>query len=244
MHRTTVRGNDAAIRDASTPPLVLQDVERAQQPDGTEHLAFSTDAGTMVGRLHWAGGDTAVLWVFGAGGGLNGPAGGVYPRLAGQLRHRGVTSLELGYRRPAALENCVADVLLGIDWLKRQGKSRVALVGHSFGGAVVITAGVAAGDTVVGVAALSSQTSGTQAVGALSPRKLLLVHGTADQVIPDACSRDLYARAEEPKQLILYPGCRHGLDECRDQLDRDLSDWLQSVLLFPTGRSASARDAP
>jgi len=70
------------------------------------------------------------------------------------------------------------------------------------------------------------------------------MHGTADQVLPDACSRDLYARAGEPKQLILYPGCRHGLDECRDELDRDLSDWLQSVLLFPTDRSASERDAP
>src|SRR4051812_31042657 len=132
MRRTTLRGNDTAGRDASTPRLVLQDVERARQPDGTEHLAFSTDAGTIVGRLHWAESDAAVLWVFGAGGGLNGPAGGVYPRLASQLRLRGATSLELSYRRPALLRDCVADVLLGIDWLKHQGKSRVALVGHSF----------------------------------------------------------------------------------------------------------------
>src|SRR3954469_21799525 len=105
MRRTTLRGNDTAGRHASTARLVLQDVDRAQQPDGTEHLAFSTDAGTIVGRLHWAESDPAVLWVF--GGGLNGPAGGVYPRLARQLRLRGATSLELSYRRPALLRDCV-----------------------------------------------------------------------------------------------------------------------------------------
>jgi alpha-beta hydrolase superfamily lysophospholipase len=148
----------------------------------------------------------------------------------------------LAYRRPALLDDCLADVLLGIRWLRHQGKRRVVLVGHSFGGAVVITAGVAAGDTVIGVAALSSQTSGTQLVGALSPRKLLLVHGTADQVLPDACSRDLYARAREPKQLILYADCRHGLDECRDQLDRDLIDWLERVLDARDGAVQQTRD--
>jgi len=77
---------------------------------------------------------------------------------------------------------------------------------------------------VIGVAALSSQTSWTQAVGAVSPRNLLLMHGTADQVLSGACSRDLYARARHLKQLIVYPGCRHGRDECRDELDRGLSN--------------------
>jgi hypothetical protein len=28
----------------------------------------------------------------------------------------------------------------------------------------------------------------------------------------------------------LYPGCRHGLDECRDRLDQDLTDWIVRVL--------------
>jgi alpha-beta hydrolase superfamily lysophospholipase len=103
-------------------------------------------------------------------------------------------------------------------------------VGHSFGGAVVITA-AAASDQVVAVAALSSQSAGTQRVQALSPRPLLLVHGTADEILPDACSRDIYDRAHEPRTLLLYPGCRHGLDQCREALDRDLADWLREVLI-------------
>ena len=38
-----------------------------------------TNAGEIVGRLHSAEtGNAAVLWVFGSGGGLGGPAGGLY----------------------------------------------------------------------------------------------------------------------------------------------------------------------
>ena len=66
---------------------------------------------------------------------------------------------------------------------------------------------------VVAVVAMSSQTYGTDLAPQLSPRALLLVHGTADKILPDVCSRDIYARAQEPKELRLYPGCRHGLDE-------------------------------
>ena len=98
---------------------------------------------------------------------------------------------------------------------------------------MVITAG-AAGDAVIAVAALSSQSSGTQAVAALAPRPLLVAHGTDDEVLPDRTSRDIHARAREPKRLILYPGCRHGLDACRDALDRDLLGWIREVAAAPT----------
>lgn len=221
-------------RDGSppAPPPALQRVERSPEPGGAERVSLVTDAGAIACRFHApadGGGDAAVLWVFGSGGGLGGPAGGVYTRLAGRLRGAGVASLELDYRRPGRLAECVADVTLGIAWLLEQGRPRVVLVGHSFGGAVVITA-AGASNTVVAVAALSSQAAGTGAVGALSPRPVLFAHGTTDEILPDACSRDLYARAGEPKQLVLYPGCRHGLDECRDTLDRDLTAWLDWVI--------------
>ena len=213
-------------------PLTLRKVERAPaQHDGTEELRLVTAAGNITCRYHPAAGDRVVLWVFGAGGGLGGPAGGLYTRLGGRLRIEGIASLELAYRHPGRLGECVTDVLTGLAWLETQGKRRAALVGHSFGGAVVIAAGVAAGEQILAVAALSSQTSGAlEVVSALSPRPLLLAHGSADEVLPDACSQALYARAREPKQLILYPGCRHGLDECRERLDDDLMEWLRRAL--------------
>ncbi len=210
----------------------LRDIE-----EEGEYLGLRTDTGTILCRWHTAmAGDAAVLWAFGAGGGLNGPAGGLYPRLATRLAVEGVASMELAYRHAGDLDQCILDVLLGVTYLGRIGRTRVALVGHSFGGAVAIAAGTMS-PAVVGVAALSSQTYGTVAVDQLSPRPLLLVHGTQDQVLPDRCSRDLYRRAREPKELILYPGSGHGLDECREELDRDLLRWLRAVIAPPESRS-------
>ncbi len=210
--------------------LRLHGVERSEEAEGQERLRLLTDEGAVECRWHAApAGDAAVLWVFGAGGGLGGPAGGLYTRLGQRLRTGGISSLELAYRRPGRLGDCMQDVLLGLAWLAEEGRRRVVLVGHSFGGAVVITAGAAAGEAVIAVAALSSQTRGTEAVASLSPRPLMVMHGTDDEILPDACSRDIHERARRPKELILYPGCRHGLDECRDKLDRDLMGWLERV---------------
>ena len=46
-------------------------------------------------------------------------------------------------------------------------------------------------------------------------------------------NRELYELAEQPKELVLYPGCGHGLDECREKLDRDLLEWLLRVTPKP-----------
>ena len=213
--------------------LELREATQEETVDGVEHLRLVTDAGEIPCRYHPAeAGNAAVVWVGGAGGGLFGPAGGMYARLAARLAPEGIASLRLHYRHPNQLIPCALDTLLGTAYLETRGRSRFILAGHSFGGAVVITAG-AAGESVIGVAALSSQTYGADAVGDLSPRPLLLQHGEADDILPDACSRDLYRRAREPKRMILYPGCRHGLDACRDAVDRDLTDWiLETVAAF------------
>ena len=213
-----------------TRTLELRSVERGPAEDGAATVALLTDAGTIGCRLHDASlGDAAVLWVFGAGGGLGGPAGGLYARLGRLLVGEGITSLELDYRHPSHLSSCVLDVLAGVGYLETLGRSQVVLVGHSFGGAVVIAAG-AASERVIAVAALSSQTYGTDLAHRISPRPLLLMHGTADEILPAASSQNIYARAREPKRILLYPGCRHGLDQCRDQLDRDLVSWIREAV--------------
>ena len=206
---------------------------RAEGPpadsEGIFPVRLVTTEGDIRGRLHLCRGDAAIVWVFGAGGGLGGPAGGLYDRLAEQLRPQDVTSLELDYRRPARLDDCVRDVLTGLSYLGALGKTRFVLVGHSFGGAVVISA-AALCPAVIAVTALSSQTAGASQVAQIGPRPILFIHGEADEILPSRCSVDLYARAQQPKELILYPGCLHGLDQCRDELDRDLSAWLRRVL--------------
>jgi fermentation-respiration switch protein FrsA (DUF1100 family) len=214
---------------SESPAAELRGAHREPDGGGAERVLLDTSAGPIECRLHDARpGASAVLWVFGAGGGLGGPAGGVYARLGRQLASEGIASLELAYRRPGALRDCVYDALLGIAYLGTLGRTRIVLVGHSFGGAVVITGGAISRE-VVAVAALSSQTYGTEAVPKLSPRPLLVVHGQADEVLADGCARDIFRRAGEPKRLVLYPGCGHGLDECREALDRDLLGWLRQV---------------
>jgi fermentation-respiration switch protein FrsA (DUF1100 family) len=210
--------------------LELHAVEQGPVFQGVAALRFRTDGGVFDGLFHEAPpGNAAVIWVGGAADGVDGPAGGLYPRLAGRLTRNGIASLRLSYRHPNDLDACALDALVGVVYLESLGRTRVALVGYSFGGAVAITAGVET-PNVVAVATLSSQNHGAGAVGYLSPRPLLLLHGTADEVLPDTCSQDLYARAREPKEMRLYPGCGHGLDECRAELDRDLLAWLRRVL--------------
>ncbi|MCC3152740.1 dienelactone hydrolase family protein [Hymenobacter sp. BT770] len=207
--------------------LTLESVTSHRTLDGVEELSLNTTDGHIEARLHAApNGAPAVVWVGGAGGGLDGPAWGMYPRLAARLAAQEIASLRLDYRRPNQLEDCVMDTLIGTEYLALKcGYQSIALVGHSFGGAVVIAAG-ALTQTVTAVVAMSSQTYGTDLVPRLSPRPLLLVHGSADEILPDVCSRNIYERAKEPKELHLYPGCRHGLDECREQVDDVVVGWL------------------
>ncbi len=213
---------------ADTPDLNLEirRVAADPHPDGTLAVDIDTSRGPIPAIFHpHEGADGAVVWVSGARGGLDGPAGGLYAHLARDLAPRGVSSLRLDYRRPGELAECVLDTLAGVSMLKGLGARRVALVGHSFGGAVVIAAG-GLSPIVVAVAALSSQTYGATGAARLAPRSLLLVHGEDDTRLPAACSQQIYDWASEPKQLLLYPGAGHSLTECAPDLRPTLADWL------------------
>ena len=169
-----------------------------------------------------------VVWVWGARGGFAGPADGLYRDLAEELQHE-ATSIRVDYRQPNVIPECVMDTLLGVSFLTGTGHTEIVLVGHSFGGAVVISAAPIS-EQVKAVAALSSQTYGAQGAGRVAPRPLLLVHGEADTRLPPYCSEQIYSWANEPKDLVLYPGAGHGLTECGDELRTFLSDWLRDKL--------------
>ena len=212
---------------------LLGSTEAPEISDGSgSGLRLETTRGPVQCLVHRAAGDgeTAVLFVPGARGGFAGPANGLYAEVADTLAHQGITSLRLDYRHPGDLDESVLDALAGVWYLAGTGRARVAVVGHSFGGAVVISTSRYSSH-VRAVVALASQTMGAQDVVLLSPRPLLLVHGEADTVLPLAGAQQILAWAFEPKRLVTYPDAGHGLRECREELRALLLDWLPSALV-------------
>ena len=134
-------------------------------------MEIQTPRGVVRGVLHPANeARGAMVMVGGAGGGTHGP-GGSYEELGTRLQRDGVTAVRLEFRQPNYLEESIYDVLSAIKGISGWGMDRVVLVGWSFGGAVVISAG-AASEAVVGVATVASQTYSAGAVGSLGPRRV------------------------------------------------------------------------
>jgi alpha-beta hydrolase superfamily lysophospholipase len=211
--------------EEETYDLSIQGVALAPEAENEYRLVLRTSRGDIPGQFTVCEGESgAAVMVGGASGGLDGPADRIYARLAEALRVRRVSTLRIDYRHPNQFDECVLDVLGALSFLKGIGAERV-VVGHSFGGAVVIRAGVLA-PIVSGVVAMSSQLHGAADVAQLSPRPLLLVHGMDDQVLEATASETIYAWAEEPKRLVLYAGAGHSLVQCQAELYDLLTDWI------------------
>lgn len=211
----------------------IEDIDPWEAPEGQagRGILLCTNRGDIQAVLHHnQGGVTskAVIWVYGAGGGFGGPGDGLYTELAEEMKSE-VTSIRLNYRFPNVIPECVLDALAGISFLKATDHTEIALLGHSFGGAVVITAG-SLSEEVKAVVALSSQTYGASNAGALSPRPLLLVHGRDDTRLPPSCSEQIYEWANEPKELRIMQGAEHRLIECKEELHGLLRDWILDKL--------------
>ena len=202
------------------------------EDDGHEPLRLAHDRGeTWVRHYRAPGGATrAMLWAGGAGGGFDSPANDLYARLSRDLAREGVSSLRVRFRDPADLNEATYDALVGIAYLQSQGVERVGLCGHSFGGAVVIRAAVLS-EVVATVVTLATQAHGADVAARLAPRcPLLLLHGTADKVLPDGCSTFVHGVAGEPKRLVLLPGAGHVLDEAADQVEKEVRAWIAEHL--------------
>jgi len=192
-------------------------------------VLLETTRGQIEGILHpFEGGTSAVICVGGAMGGVEGPADSLYARLPLLLSSAKVTVLRIQYRKPNEFEECVLDCLAGCSFMKGIGATDLALVGHSFGGAVVIKAGELH-DMVRGVASLSPQLYGTRQVEDLG-KPLLLVHGMADTILSHEASEDIYRRAREPKRIVLFAEAGHSLIQAKQQIDDLLADWLPARL--------------
>lgn len=209
--------------------LAIERVAAHPEPDGNLRVMIATTRGEIRAVLHpCPTAPGAAIYVGGAMGGFEGPAGGIYGRLADRLRPQ-LSGLRLHYRQPGEFQECVLDVLAGLSFLRGIGATGgMALVGHSFGGAVVIKAGELS-SAVAGVAALSPQLYGTHTVEHLG-KPLLVVHGMCDDVLDHAASEDIHARASEPKRLVLYAEADHSLTQAAANLEELLASWLPGIV--------------
>jgi pimeloyl-ACP methyl ester carboxylesterase len=169
-----------------------------------------------------------VVCVGGFDGGFDGPANGLFPALAEELGPHGIGVMRVDFlekRSPGNVTNGAGDVRAAIEALRQRGVERFGLVGHSFGGAVVIMVGASVPE-VAAVVTLSTQTAGTRDAPRIAPRPLLLIHGLDDIRLSPDCSRRVHALAGEPKRLVLLEGARHSLNQRADDVRQLVRDWL------------------
>lgn len=212
--------------------MIVQNVEvEPQHNEGYHPINITTSRGYIHCRYYPVdGAKQAAIWVGGVGGDWDTPARGLYPLLCQELRGEAIASLRVRFRYSTELEEAVLDVLAGLTFLQGQGIEKFALIGHSFGGAVVIQAATQA-EAVCTAVTLATQFYGTDPVPELATRcSLLLLHGTDDPVLSPLCSQSVYQLALEPKRLIIYPGATHSLDEVADELYQVVRDWIVEQL--------------
>lgn len=201
-------------------------------------VKLDTQRGEIVCRYYSSNthnpASVAVVYVTGVGGGWGTPAIGLYPRLCCSLARIGIDGLRVRYRHPTDLLESVFDTLAGIAFLREEHRIKaIGLVGHSFGGAVVIQAAVQASDIVSTLVTLATQSYG--AAHAISKLKqgtsALMIHGSDDKVLPAYCSEEVYQKAHDPKQIVLCQGAGHGLDEVSEEVYELVYGWLVNSLL-------------
>src|SRR5579859_650042 len=152
-----------------------------------------TNRGSIYFRHYKVQGSSCgAVWLAGATGGWTSPARRVYTRLGLGLRRAGISSIQPSYRQPEKIEECVLDALAAIAYFQQEGVNRIALIGHGLGAAVAFQAAAASPQvrTVIGIAA---QSTGVRPISLLGPTcSTLLLHGTADRVLPSSCSEYVY----------------------------------------------------
>lgn len=123
---------------------------------------------------------------------------------------------------PDGARGATADVHGAVDELKSLGATKVALVGASYGGATAMVAAPTMGSAIAGIANLSGETvlheGSADELNALAAVKrlhvpFLVLASRNDHWLLGAEARKLVSAAESrDKQVVVYPGYRHGWD--------------------------------
>jgi pimeloyl-ACP methyl ester carboxylesterase len=216
--------------DEPRSPLELLEalgVEEVEIAPGLAHLEIYTMHGLLSVLWHGPRDARDVVVMCGGGmGGMLGPADGVYHSLGCELAEtHGIATMRVGYRKPNDLSRCVHDVAAAADLASRSGARGFVVVGHSFGGAVAIQAGIVLGAHCRGVVTLSTQSAGCEHASELRDTPLLLLHGTDDEILPAETSAVVQMLAGHG-EVVLLPGTGHLLTQAASEVRERLSTWI------------------
>jgi hypothetical protein len=195
--------------------LVVEEVEIAP---GLTHLEVYTLRGLLTLLWHGERDLSRVLVTCGGGmGSLLGPADALYHWLGVELAAQGIGTIRVGYRKPNDLARSMHDVAASCDLASRAGGRRFVVMGHSFGGAVAVQAGIVLGEHCAGVVTLATQSAGCEMAAELGATPLLLLHGTNDEILPPETSNVVQQLAGHG-EIVLLPGTGHLLTESADEV--------------------------
>ncbi len=203
-------------------PLASQEVEVT---DGLRHVEIYTLGGLLT--LLWHGDpelEHVVIACGGAMGGLLGPANGMYHDLGVRFAEQGIGLVRVGYRKPNDLGACVHDLVAVAELAARRGARRFVTMGHSFGGAVAVRAGIVLGDDTAGVVTLATQSAGCEEAERLGTTPVILFHGENDELLPPQASE--LVQMLTGGELVIFPGTGHLLGEAGDDLRERLGQWI------------------
>lgn len=201
------------------------------------HIECYTLEGLLTFLWHGdPGAERVILACGGAMGGLLGPATGLYHELGELFAPEGVGTIRVGYRRPNDLVACVDDLCAAADLAHRNGARRFVVMGHSFGGAVAVNAGIRLRPMISGIVTFATQSAGCERAAALGDRPLLLFHGDRDELLPPMASEAVRALAGTG-EIVLLPGAGHLLSEAGDAMRARLRTWIPEQFARPLAES-------
>ena len=219
----------ASFQDSEDIEIRIKNISEWQVADDQtgQGISLETTRGTIYTLLHndpYEPTAKGIIWRSGASGGVDGPARKMYSIISNALAPD-IASLRINYRFPGNLTECVMDTLSAVSFMAGIGHTDLVLVGHSFGGAVVIQAAQFS-DLVKGVVGLSSQTQGATGVAQITPRPILLMHGEDDNVLSSDCSELIFKWANEPKEIVILPSTGHSLEETAPLVIQRVQSWV------------------